>query len=609
MKPYLLALGLVFCLLPTVSAQLQDFEDIEEVTSKGFFKNYIVNFLRDFTRFGDPFATTGSIGLNMRSYDAFGGDLRQDPFFYTLSGNTNVRVFQVDIPFSVMITARNTESSLPNFNELGDAFKDRIPGLPKRLVRIGFSPRYKWARLHIGDRAMSFSKFTLHNLNFLGGGFELTPGDLRVSGMAGRLAPAEPIDLSLNTPNVPVYERRGWGAKLGYGNDDASIDLILFRAKDDETSIFVPRDNPVQPVPEENIAMGVNLQKLFLQRFRFKMEYALSAVSPNARDAQVSGGIPDFLFQTRNTTEEFHAVDAALDYEGEKFTTGVQVRRVDPNYRTFGAYFFNNDIIDVLGNLRFGLLENKVNVALSAGVQSNNLDNTRPTTTRRNIYSVNLGFAQDPVSINAYYNNNSSNIGYVLDEDLDSLNAVIITEDAGLDISYTLPTAGETQHTFTVSGNLQQVNDDLEDRDLSNNTELIVGNFSYNLMLPSQWRFTTRANFNQNQLGDMTIRRYGAGLGIGKSFLEGKITVGLENNFFVNDNQTGFNTANWIGQLNGSYQISNALSLNLNWGVLNTMSQDELVDPFTELTGNLGIRYNFSIKPFEKKENQEDDNQ
>ncbi len=271
-----------------LSAQLEPLEDLETVSEKNFFKSYFKDVFKDLTDFGNPLTLSGGVGLNMRSYNSSGGPLRQDPFFYGLNANLNVRVFQINIPFSLAVTARNRESSLPNWNEMVDALKNdlrnNVRAQRDRFIRFGTSPHYKWMKLHLGHRAMNFSKFTLANLNFLGIGTELTPGKFRVATMYGRLAKAEPLDLSLTTPNIPIYERMGWGTKIGYGTEQRSIDLILFKAHDDPRSITIPESSPKQPSPEENLSLGLNGQTLLFDRFRLRIETALSALSPNALD-------------------------------------------------------------------------------------------------------------------------------------------------------------------------------------------------------------------------------------------------------------------------------------------------------------------------------------
>ena len=590
-------------------SQLESLENLEEVTKKGFFKTYFKDMFKDFADFGDPLTISGGTGLNLRSYNAYGGPLRQDPFFYALNANVNFRIYRLNVPFSLVVTARNSESSLPNWKELTNALKNdirnNIQAQRDRFIRFGMSPHYKWIKLHLGNRAMNFSKFTLANLNFYGAGTELTPGNWRFSAMYGRLAKAEPIDLSLVTPNLPIYQRIGWGAKLGYGTEQQSIDLMIFKAHDDPNSIFIPLDNPSQPSPKDNLTLGLNVQKLFFDRFRFRAETALSALSPNALEPESEEGkFPSFLFTERQTTEHNSALDASLDYEGEKFVAGVQFKRIDPNFNSLGAYFFNNDMVEYLGNLDFGLFESQLNVGLSAGVQSNNIGLLKPTTTSRFVYSADLSYSKDAFSGNVNYSNNTTDVGYVLSQELDSLNAVIITQNAGVNLNYTLSGENENQHVFTLGGNVQQVGDDIENPLESATSQMMVAHFVYSLMLSeSKWRLSTRLNYNQNELAQMQTKRYGAGIGISKSFFEDKLNLGLDVNYYANANEIGGNSTNVTGQLRLGYSITKGFSANTNLGVLNTKSDN--ADPFTEVTGNLGLQYSFSVQPFKKKDKED----
>jgi hypothetical protein len=598
---YFLSLSLVFTVSFSASAQLGSLENLEESTRRGFFKTYISSFLKDFTQYGDPFALSGGVGLNMRSYNAFGGPLRQDPFFYTLNTNLNVRIYNIDLPFSMVLTAKNQQSSYPKLREIRDAFSDKITSLNQRFVRFGMSPHYKWAKLHLGHRAMSFSKYTLDNLNFNGIGTELTPGKVRVAAMYGQLARAEPVDLSLVTPNVPVYQRHGWGTKLGYGDDQSSVDFTVFKAQDNVHSIIIPANNPVQPTAEENMVWSIQAQKLFLEKFRFKLEYASSTVSPNALDATSENQkFTKFLIMERTTTEHSSAIDASMAYEGKAMIAGIQYRRVDPNYRTLGAYFFNRDIVDVLGNLAFNLLDNHMTVALSGGVQANNLDQTKPATTRRFIYSANVGYAKNAFSGSFNFNNNTTDVGYVLNQNLDSLNAVVITQDIGVNLNYNLPGSGGTKQAISLSANLQNVNDDVVARDQSSDSKVGVLHLGYTVMTSNQWRFSSRINYNQNEIAQMQIKRYGAGLGIGKSFLDNKMSVGLDANYFINTRENNSKSNNLLGQLMLGYELGSGLTTQLNWGFLRTTA--ETINAFSESTVTLGLQYNFNYKPSRKSD-------
>ncbi len=588
-------------------SQLESFENIEDLQKKGFFKTYFTDAFKGFTDFGDPFVLSGGVGLNMRSYSASGIEPRQDPFFYGLNANLNMRIYKLNLPFSLMVTAKNKDSSLPNIKELVNAFKDNIVNGVKekrdRFIRFGASPSYKWMKLHLGHRSMNFSQFTLSNINFFGIGGEFTPANWRFAFMKGRLAKAEPIDLSLVEPNLPVYQRSGWGFKFGYGAKDKSVDVILFKAADDYESIFIPEESENQISPQENAVVGLNTQYLFLEKIRLQAEFALSEFSPNSQDADAESGnmLPGFIFRKKLTTESKTALDVKADFEASKFTAGVQVKRIDPNYNSLGAYFFNNDILDLLGNLNFGLLNNSINTTISAGVQSNNLDSSKPTTTSRFVATVGLAYSKDALSANFNYSNNSTGVAYVLNQNLDSLNAVIVTNDLGGDISYSIPDNSGNQHVFNLSGNIQRVSDDIENPIESANSKMMVANFIYNYALAeSKWKFNTKFNFNQNELAGTQTRRYGTGFGIAKSLLEDKMNLGFDINYFINTKMGFENTSNLNGQFRWAYSISQSLTANL--ALSNLRTADGLTTPFSELTGTMGIQYNFNWNPSHKKE-------
>jgi len=584
-----------------IIAQLNSFENIESLEGKGF-KNAVKGFFKDFRDFGDPFQLGGAVGLNMRSYDAFGGPQRQDPFFYTVNANVNLRIYQLDIPFSMVLAAKNNTLSYPSLSDLKQSLKDKLQDRKNGFARIGISPYFKWAKIHLGHRAMNFSKFTMSNINFFGAGMELTPGKTRISAMYGRLAKAEPIDLSLTTPNLPVYQRVGWATKLGYGDDKASADLVLFGAKDDQNSIALPTDYPKQVTPEANLAIGIQLQKLFFDLLRIKVDFTNSALSPNALDADSDKkSITNFLLSRKNTTYYSNAFESSLGYEGKVLNAGVLFTRVDADYKTLGAYFFNRDVMDMQGFVNFGLLDGKINTALKAGVQSNNLDKSKPTTTRRFIYDGQIAYAVEDLSANFNYSNNTSRVGYVLNQQLDSLNAVIITQDIGLNVNYNLPVMGTFKHAIAATGNIQEVSDDIEKPSRISTSRIFLTNLTYMVSLPADWKISLRGNYSNNIVQTIRLTRIGYGAGVRKSLFENKLTLGLDGNIYQNKNELDQKSRNIIGQFSFGYQIFKGMGLQLQWGLLNTTS--DAGQSFTESTGNLGLQYQFNYAP--KKKNRD----
>ncbi|MCO6461126.1 MAG: hypothetical protein J5I59_06960 [Saprospiraceae bacterium] len=585
-------------------SQLNSFEDIEKYSEKGMFGRGFKDFFKGLADFGEPFQLAGGIGIGLRSYDAFGGPLRQDPFFYSVNAQLSVKIYQIELPVSLVMTAKNTTSSYPNLSDLKEFLKQKLRDKANSYTRIGISPYYKWAKLHLGHRAMNFSKYTMSNLNFFGAGIELNPAKFRISGMYGRLAKAEPIDLSLTTPNLPVYQRLGWAAKLGYGDEKASADITLFTAKDVAESINIPADYPQQVTPEANLAIGLTLQKLFFDVIRVKVDYGNSTMSPNALDADSpKQGITSFLMKKKTTTYNAHAVEASVAYEGKTFNAGVKANRVDSDYKTLGTYFFNKDIMDISGFTEFGLWEDKVYISLSAGVQTNNLDKSLPTTNNRLIYDAQIGYNQKAFSANYSFSNNTSRVNYILNQQLDSLNAVIVTRDMGLNLQYRIPSKGNISHTISATANMQEVSDDIEKVSRTPSSRVLLGNLSYALQLPADWSISLRGNYTQNEVTGIKLNRIGYGMGVRKAFLSDRLTLGLDAGMFNNKNGLGQKSANMLGQFALGYQIFKGMGLNLQWGLLRTTADNQ--KSFTESTGSLNLQYQFSYVPKKKEKKTE----
>ncbi len=582
-------------LLNYCNGQINSLENLEKLSKTGL-KQTFKSFFRDFTSFGEPFQLTGGVNLNLRSYDITDGALRQDPFYYTVGANLNFRIYQVDIPYSMILTAKSTDKSYPSFTDIFESFKNQLRDKARGYARFGFSPKYKWARLHLGHRSMNFSKYTLNNIAFFGAGMMLEPGKLRLGAMYGRLAKAEPINLALATPNLPVYRRVGWGAKVGYGDDKASVDMALFTAKDDDQSLEIPATYSRQVSPAQNLVIGIQLQKLFFEKFRVKVDIANSGVSPNTQDANSSEkSVTNFLLKKKTTSYYGNALESSVAYEGKSFNAGISLNRIDADFESFGSYFFNRDAMDIQAFTNFGLFGNKLNTGLKFGTQTNNLDGSKPTTTTRFIYDINTGWSQEKLNIQANYSNNASNISYVLNEQLDSLNAVVVTQDLGMNISYVLPFNSPHQHLISLTGNMQNVSDDIGREVRTESSKLFLVNASYMLKTKSKWSFTLRTNYNKNEIQGLSIDRLGFGGGVRKEFLSGKLNMGVNANYFDNKNATGNTSSNLQGQINLGYQIFKGMNAQFSLAVLNTKAD---VGPnYTETIGNLGLQYSFSYMP------------
>lgn len=347
---------IILCLLGGItlsSAQNVNVEDLTNLRNKKVIK------------------LSGGVSANSTYYDANEMYGRQ-PLTWQLNGNLNVSLFElVDIPLSI------------NLNNFGAQYT--YPSLPNRLA---LHPSYKWVRLHIGDVAMTFSPYTLSGHMFTGGGVELTPGKWNISAMGGRLMRKVEYDPVL--PSVmPSYERWGTGGKVRYNGTKFFLGGTILMAEDRYKETSFQADS-LGVHPQKNLAASVEAGVNITPKLRISGEYALSYLSRDTREV-----VNTETGESRPLGEEdvYTAIKAALDYTFFKNTIGIGYERIDPEYATLGAYYFNNDYENLTLNYARPIFGEKGNVALSGGVQRDDLDGSKQSKNTRFVGSANIAYS------------------------------------------------------------------------------------------------------------------------------------------------------------------------------------------------------------------------
>jgi hypothetical protein len=564
---------------------------------------------------GDPLSLQGNIGANFRSYSAWGIDSRQTPFSSTISANATIQSFQFSIPFSFLLNNLSSPSATTPF--AGGYFKDFFKNQKDRLSRFGASPHRGWFRAHLGDRYMSFSEYTMNNHNFRGAGVELTPGKFRFSAMGGRLAKAEPRNLAINQPNFLEYERLGWGAKAGYGDAQNFVEAIVFKASD-----IVEKPNPVAldsnsaEMPAQNLVLGLNGRKQIGKKLSVDFEFAQSALTRNNTDPVYAPGAVfplynSFLFKTRSSTEFRSALKAGINWAGEAFQAGLNYSRVDPGYKTLGAYFFNDDLEDIRGNISLPLLKNNLNLSGSLGIQRNNLDGTKPSDFLRIIGNLNLDYRKDKWGLGGRFNNYDSRVDYTLDpNNPDSLKAIVVNRDLSFYSSYSLSGEDGRSRQINLHTGFQGVTDNLSNPDESRNSRMFFANLSMTARTASKWQYTFGLDLNQNWLpfdrnaAALKLNsRWGANAAIMKSLLKDKCNLSLGSNFFYAFQPLG-EQSNYIFNhyFRNNWRIGNKHSLNFQLNLMQSRPQGTGSEmAFSELIGSLGYNTQFGWTPSSKR--------
>lgn len=532
----------------------------------------------------NAFKFSGSFNLDLGYYEAFGIDPRRDRFSYLLGGNVNPQVAGIDVPLSATYSQQETTFLQP-FNQ------------------VGFSPSYKWITAHGGFRSLTYSSLTLSGHTFLGGGVDLQIPEIKgpfkytFSAMYGRFRrPIEALTAEINSVS-PAYKRMGYAFKLGLQMKKKAknkIDLILFRGYDQENSIEAPLASQ-NVKPEDNLVLGLNGQIGLFKSVTLKGEFATSALSRDRRVTE-EGNVPhifnitDGLIKTNATTQYKNAIKLNLNYANKKFTLGLKYNRIDPDYRTLGAYFFQNDLEDITLNGATNFFEGKANLSASIGIQRNNLEGQQNTEQNRTISSLSWNHAlSDQVSYNLSYSNFSSALVVVQDILSDSLNLYQLSTNYSAGVNYGFG-GDKLMHRIGLQGGHQIGNSRDEYSIAESNTKFYNAGLNYQLVFVKPGVSVQIAlNFTANETAMMSTKNLGPSLSIGKKFFEDKLSA----RYMFSYIKAGETANVFNNRVSGSYKIGKKHKLKFSFGLMSRTDSDPDGKAFSELRGTTGYQFSF----------------
>jgi|LGOV01.1.fsa_nt_gb hypothetical protein len=536
-----------------------------------------------------PIEVTGGINFNSIGYNAIGIDNRRNPFDFYASGSLNLSIYGWSIPLNFSYSNREFGYSQP-FNQLS------------------LHPSYKWLTAHIGYVSMSFSPYTLNGHTFYGIGLDAEPNDwLKISTMYGRLQKEIMPNSDIEIEVLPVYKRLGAGAKIQVGTNSRYIKTIVFKAWDDKNSLPALPDS-LGVVPQDNLVLGIEAGASFFNRFRLQVEYAASALTMNGFSQDYSPenvnvfGYMGSLFPYKSSTTVNNAFKSSLNYRANSFVIGFGYERVDPLYRTLGAYYFNNDLENITANISTSLFKNKVNVSVNGGLQHDNLDNNKLNDMNRWVGAMSINYRpNNKLNINGNYSNFQS-YTYIRSqfddinslspyENLDTLNFTQISQTISLAASYQLGSSKEKRQTISVNTSMQTASD--KQYNNNSNTSFYNANAMWNMNLTKHnLSFSTGINWMQNQMNIGNSMTVGPTIGIRKSFLNKTLRTGFSTSY----NQSridGITNGEVINiRLNTNYTIKKRHRLNAS---LITVTRTGEINNSTEFTLNIGYSVSFDV--------------
>ncbi len=548
----------------------------------------------------DMVKISGGVNATSVIYNANGIPNRRQPFTYFLSGNVTANFIGITLPFTF-----NYSNNQANYTQ------------PYNIE--SFNPTYKWIKGYAGITSMNFSQYTQANHIFSGAGIELTPSNFKFAALYGRFKKTSEYDFVNNSDINMAYKRMGWGGYAGYEKGGHSLKLIYFAAKDDAKSLsFVPINTNVTPM--ENTVVSLAAKTTLFKQITIEGEYALSGLtrsiaSPADVNAPPKNQLP-LIFKPNATSQFFAAYKASIGYRYKIFGVNLNYERVAPEYRTLGAYYFNNDLENYTIAPTLTLLKSKLNLSANTGLQRNNLNKDKLNTTKRWVGSLNVSYSPNKNwNFSGSYSNFSSYTKQRPQNDpfykntLDTLNFYQLSQSAMGSVTYNFGKT-KTKQNIMFSGNYQVTGQNqgaIADPGLFGSNanikipaKTINGNLGHNILFTeNKITLTTGVNANYSQLIGFNTLFFGPSINIGKSFFKSlmKISVGTTyNQVLINSIKTNevFNyrlSANYapkmknekIGKFNFTFSTS----------YMQKLKTVSTAIAFSEFTGNIGLSYNF----------------
>lgn len=466
----------------------------------------------------EPFKITGSLTAKLQFYDSDKTNPSRSPFMWYLQGSPVITVYGIVLPFSFRLSEQQRDFRQP-FNQ------------------FGVSPYYKWAKLHLGYRSHNWSTYSLAGHSISGAGLELSPGKFQFGIATGRLLKPvkyldDPENIKLQTP---AYRRSGTVVRIGYGTEKNNFSLIVLKARDDSASLG---EIPVKYklTPDENLVVSFLTKQTIAEKFLLELEVAQSLYTKDARTAlsDSTGDLMSKIFsplmKNHESTSSSKALRTSFGYQSDLFSLMLRYQRVEPDFRSMGAYYFATDLSNITIEPSLKLMQKKLTLAGSAGTQVDNLRNDKNLRTRRTITSARVNYVPLPqYSLSAFY----SNYGLAQESGLLSIDTLRTSEVAQatsqFGITQSVNLIGERlAHNLMLNFNHQNLND--RNENTAQYSEFATNIFSANYFLtymPLNLNGSVAFLYTHFTQDTIITLAYGPSAGVGKSFLKNRLTANI----------------------------------------------------------------------------------
>lgn len=538
----------------------------------------------------NPFKISGGVSASSVFYHSNQNNSRE-AFTYFLNGNLNLGIYHWTLPISYSFT---NQGSQLNYQ------------IPWKFNRLSLHPKYKWIQAHIGDASMSFSPYTYNGLMFTGAGVELNPKiPLKVALMGGRLN--KEVKENGNPQNIPAYKRTAYGAQIKWEQEKYKLGLIGFYAKDHNADLgILSADKEI--FPQENLVISLNASFFIHKNVEVFGEFANSILTQNT---QVEGsnhtrGIASSLIKGNASTQSFNAYNFGAHLNLKNTTLGIRYERIDPEYKTLGAYYFNNDLENITLNNNLTLFKGNLTLATSIGRQIDNLNEQKLKRTSRWVGSINANLkASDKLMITGSYSNftmftnkqlnqftNINQNPLLLQQPKDSIDYKQIAQNTNLNINYIISQKKHLSQSLNLNYSLNDMvnkeNDIVRRGGISRFHNIAA---TYALGFPEKkMSIGVSANYTHIYAASKVSTTFGPAVSVNKSFLEDK----LQTSFGASYNQSSStNTQSSIINIRAGANYSPWQKHQFNANVIQMLRNSNQQTKLNEMTATIGYNYSF----------------
>lgn len=534
-----------------------------------------------------PVKLSGNVNLQLESYSASGIANRRKPFSWLVTGNPTLTVFSVDVPFSFLFSNFENKYYQP-FNQ------------------FGISPRYKWITLHLGYRNVLFNPFTLGDMRILGAGVELNPRGFRFGAMYGRVNRSTTLLDTLQNANPLAYRsqlsytRMVYAAKIGVGGERNYFDISYLKGWDVENSLS-PAYRDSFP-PQEDKVLGFAWQKTMFKKIVWKTDIGLSVYTLNTTSSLVSDSFDlkqfkrtaDFL-QVRTSTQYLVAGETRLGWRDRNFGVDLIYRRVDPDYKSMGAYFFQSDVAQYTVAPYLKLDSGKLIINGNAGLQNDNLYKQKLATSKRFIGNLNVNYNPSQLfGVNANY----SNYGITQNPTYLSTKADLFKQvSQNVTCVPYVNLIGETNaRSIQLVASYQVLHSPTTSINTSPDQHTLVGTLVYSYTYTKRGlNFNGSLNYNSTNIaGQGKIGSYGVGAGCGIPVWNQKTSINVTASYNTNFYNSQFNGHAITADATCTIPVYKRHTIQLTASYLNNQSNDEtFIQTFSEYIFRFGYGFAF----------------